>query len=179
MKIQYIQPYSIEKNIGGAINQAIDPSGDWMVLMDHDILWLRPDSKAQLEHILTRTEYDILGPVTNRLAQRYQLVQGMFDEPDITVHIAKANELHSNNYGAVYSTPNVLAAFCLCFRVSVWEKFPFLENSLQFDSHFSISAKRAGYKLGIMPGIYIFHLYRFMSLNPTQHIEHLLPTDEG
>jgi hypothetical protein len=176
MTISYIQPYRTDLNIGLAINEAIGNlrNSDWIVLLDHDVLFLRPDSKAQLEHILHTTPYDLLGPCTNRLAQRYQLIQGMFDEPNIRKHIEVANRLHTDYYGLVQSTPNVLAAFCLCFRASVWEHIPFLENSLQFDSQFSISAKRAGFRAGLMMGLYVFHLYRFNSLNPTQDLSHLI-----
>lgn len=176
MTISYIQPYRTDLNIGLAINEAIANvrNSDWIVLLDHDVLFLRPDSKAQLEHILHTTQYDLLGPCTNRLAQRYQLIQGMFDEPDIRKHIEVANRLHEDHYGLVQSTPNVLAAFCLCFRKSVWDKIPFRENSLQFDSQFSVHTKRAGFKSGIMQGIYVFHAYRLLSSNPKDDIRHLL-----
>lgn len=177
--IHYISPYSLSKNIGGAINAAItqlNPSPeDWICHLDQDALWLRPDSKAQLEHICANTKYDVLGPVTNRLAQRYQLVQGMFDEFDIRKHVDIANHLHTDNYGIVQSTPNVLAAFCLVFRVKVWEQIKFGEESLQFDSNFSISARRKGFTTGLMVGIYVFHAYRPLSPNPTQDLRHLLP----
>lgn len=179
MKVHYISPYSLTKNIGGCLNDAIqqlNPSPyDWVCHLDQDALWLLPDSKAQLEHICANTKFDVIGPVTNRLAQRYQQVEGMFDQYDIREHVKMSQKLQTDNYGIVQSTPNVLAAFCLCFRVKVWEKIKFTENSLQFDSQFSISARRQGFTTGLMIGLYVFHLYRPLSTNPTQDLQHLLP----
>ena len=178
MSIHYISPYdAVNKNIGGAINKSIEQlninSSDWIVHIDHDVLFLRPDSKAQLEHILQTTKYDLLGPLTNRLAQRYQLVPDMFGVTDIRAHVDIANGLHTSHYGQTQSTPNVLAAFCLCFRKSVWDACRFRESSLQFDSQFSIAAKRAGFRAAIMTGLYVFHAYRLWSTNPRQDIRHL------
>jgi len=176
--LHFISPYRIDKNIGKAINDAIiqlnPKSSDWVILQDHDIMWLLPDSKKQLEEILSNTNYDLLGPVTNRLAQRYQLAYGYFDQFDIREHVKYAKRLQEANYSVIQSTPNILAAFCLCFRVSLWEKIKFVENSLQFDSQFSITAKKMGFKAGIMLGVYVFHSYRILSDNPTQDISHLI-----
>lgn len=178
--IHYISPYRQDKNIGLACNSVItqlhaDPA-DWIVLLDHDVLFLRPDSKAQLETILNTTEYDLLCPVTNRLGQDYQLVQGMFHVTDIREHIEVANRMHFLNYGITVPTFNILPAFFLCFRVSTWLQIGYFhENTIQFDSLFSIRAMKLGFKLAIMPGIYVFHLYRMWSDNPAQDIKHLLP----
>lgn len=179
--VHYIQPYDKNSppNIGGAINSAIkqlnaDPN-DFICLLDHDILFLRHDSKRQLEEILQTTDYDVLGAVTNRLSMAHQLVSGMFNITDIKEHIKCANALHDANYGKVIPVNDILAAFCLCFRVSTWQKLGgFHEKSLQFDSLFSCAARSLKMKLGICTGIYIFHSYRLMSTNPTQDIMHLL-----
>lgn len=181
MKVHYIQPYDKQSppNIGGAINSAIkqlnaDPSY-WIVLLDHDVLFLRPDSKKQLEEILETTDFDILGPVTNRLAMDYQLHPGAFDEDSITAHVEIANQRHKDYYGQVNSYPYIAAAFCLCFRASVWNKLGgFHENTIQFDSIFCARALNAKMKLGLMVGIYVFHLYRWGSKTPKIDCSHLL-----
>lgn len=181
MAVHYIQPYDKNSppNIGGAINSAIrqlnaDPN-DFICLLDHDVIFLRHDSKRQLEEILETTDYHILGVATNRLAISHQLVPGMFDVTDIREHIKCANAMHEANFGKVVPLNDMLAAFCLCFRVSTWQKLGgFHENSLQFDSLFSCAARSMKMKLGIMTGVYVMHLYRMLSANPTQDITHLL-----
>lgn len=166
-------------NIGGSINEAIDQlnadTNDWIILTDHDVCWLRADSKRQLIEILANTEYDVLGPVTNRLSMPHQVIEPMFDISDMTEHIKVANYQHETQYGKVIPTTDILAAFCLCFRISTWRELGrFTENCIQFDSIFSCDAVNKGYKLGIMPGIYVFHLYRMWSDNAKFDIKHLI-----
>ena len=129
-------------------------------------MWLLPDSKAQLEEVLAETEFDILGSATNRLGSKTQLVltyegQKVFDNTDILFHINIANEIRKINGNETLSTNEILAAFCLCFRVRTWKALGgFQENNLLFDWYFSEMAKKMGFKLGIMTGIYVYHLYR-------------------
>lgn len=176
MSVHYISPYSTTKNIGGAINDAIRalnvPETDWIVLTDHDVLWLLPDSKARLERILSTTDCDILGPVTNRLAMPYQLASNVFDITDIKVHMEIAKKLESD---VVEPYPHILAAFCLCFRISTWKQLGgFKENDMTFDVMFSLMAQKSKLKLGLMTGLYLFHAYRLWSDNPKHDIKHLM-----
>lgn len=180
-KVHYISAWSNESppNIGGAINAAIAQlnadDNDWIVNTDCDFLWLRSDSKKQLEEILSTTEYDLLGPITNRLSSDYQLFMNMVDEDSITKHIQVANQRHDTECGSVWSYQHILAAFCLCFRVKTWRELGgFIENSIQFDTIFSLDAQNKGLKLGLMGGIYGLHLYRWGSSNPCYDIKHLV-----
>lgn len=178
--VHYIQPYSTAKNIGGAINLAIESlvssDDDWIVLLDHDVMFLRPDSKSQIEEILETTTFDILGPLTNRLAMPTQLVPFLFDEPNILRHIEAANAQHRHQYGVVKQTPDNLAAMVLCFRIGTWKFLGrFAENTLTFDSTFCSRARRTYLKLGIMAGVYVFHLYRMgFEGDPKKNYKHLL-----
>lgn len=180
VRVHYISPYSTEKNIGKAINDAIitlcGNADDWVCLTDHDVLWLLPESKAQVENILNETQYDLLGCVTNRLAQTYQILPDTFDIYDIREHINIAKNRRHKFGNSVTEYKQVLAAFMLCFRISTWHKLGgFKENSLQFDSLFSIKVQRMGMKLGLMQGVYVYHLYRTGHSQPAQYIEHLKP----
>jgi len=175
--IYYISPYRPDRNIGKTINDNIRQLNaadeDWIVHTDQDVLFLLPDTKQRIETILSATTFDILGAVTNRLGINSQLVQGAFNITDIKEHIRIAEQLQSNTVAEYH---DILAAFCLCFRIKTWKQLGgFAENSLSFDSTFSIMAKRSGLKLGLMTGIYVFHLYRMMSDNPMMAIHHLLP----
>jgi hypothetical protein len=181
MKVHYISPYSTTSppNIGGAINEAIrqlSPSDDdWIVHTDQDICFLRPDSKKQIEEVLSSTDYDVLGCLTNRLASPHQLYGGKFNEDsDIRNHIAIANECHKSNYGMVKETSINIAAMLMCFRVKTWKEVGgFKENSIRFDSEFTDAVQARGGKLGIMQGVYVFHLYRMWSEDPVWEVGHL------
>lgn len=179
VKVYYISPYRTDKNIGKAINDAIvqlSPNDDdWIVHVDQDVCFLRPDSKKQIEEILSATDYDVLGCLTNRLAGNHQLYGNKFnDGSDMREHVRIANECHNANYGKVVQTGVNIAAMVMCFRVSTWKKVGmFRENNIQFDMLFTHEVKRKGGKLGIMTGVYVFHLYRLWSNSPIREIKHL------
>lgn len=179
--IHYIQPYSTAKNIGGAINLAIESllttDGDWIVLLDHDVMFLRPDSKWQIETFLEKTDIHILGCKTNRLALPYQLEPGMFEETDILKHIAVANELFETRRWNYLITREPLAAMMLCFKVSTWKRLGrFDENILSFDTTFCNRAILSKLTLGVMLGVYVFHLYRMGIPGEARlNYKHLLP----
>lgn len=182
MQIHYIQPYSTEKNIGKAINEAINrllpcDGSDWIVLTDHDMLWLLPDSKAQVERILRGTNYDILGCMTNRIRSVEQLVGGRFSEDDrIREHIRIAETCRANAGDHVKPATGVVAAFMLCFQVNLWVRVGgFVEGVLNFDTQFCWEAQKiAEARIGIMAGVYVWHSYRLMSKNPKAECKHLL-----
>lgn len=174
--IHYISPYRKDKDIGRAINNAIEDlstePNDWIVHMDHDAMFLLPDSKAQLETILNSTDFDILGPVTNRLGTIGQTMHGMFEERDMLKHVQLAQKVSDKKYGLVTKFERHLAAFCMCFKAVAWRDLGgFEENVLDFDVRFCKKAKEQGLKLGIMPGLYVFHLYRMgKDVNDYSHL---------
>lgn len=179
--IFYLSPYDHNEpnpinNIGGVYNEQISclPDDAWICLLDHDAMFLRSDSKRQIHEIISRNEFDVYGCVTNRLASTYQLYNGEFsEETDIMKHMDIAKYLHVNYYGKVIPSTEILAGFCLCFSKKTWEQIKFKERSIQLDSEFCNDARSKGFKLGLMLGVYMFHLYRMGSRNPKFDIGHL------
>lgn len=180
MVTHYIQPYSVEKNIGKCINDAVKAINcapdDFICLTDHDVLWLLPDSKAQVERILQTTPYDVLGCMTNRIRSKEQLIGGYFNSDDrIKEHIRIAELCQSAGRDMVVEAKGVMAAFMLCFRASAWEKVGgFMEGAINFDTLFCGAVRAAGLRIGLMRGVYIFHSYRINSKLPLQDIMHLV-----
>lgn len=180
MKIFYISPYRTDKNFGLAINQAINDlryqPDDWIVHVDHDCMFLLPDSKAQVERILQSTPYDVLGCITNRIRSKEQLVDGYFNPDDhIRNHIEIAEQVRLSAGDLVVDAKGVMAAFMLCFRVSAWEKAGgFVEGPVNFDTVFCGAVRAAGLRIGLMRGVYVFHAYRIMSNIPLQDVTHLI-----
>lgn len=180
MNTHYIQPYSVEKNFGLAINEAVKAINyapdDFICLTDHDTLWLLPDSKAQVEQILQATPYDVLGCMTNRIRSKEQLVGGYFNPDDrIKEHIRIAELCQGAGRDIVVDAKGVMAAFMLCFRTSAWEKVGgFAEGAINFDTLFCGAVRAAGLRIGLMRGVYILHLYRINSKIPLQDVAHLI-----
>lgn len=180
MKVHYISPYRTDKNIGKAINDAIvqlnPDDDDWIVHVDQDVCFLRPDSKKQIEEILSTTDYRLLGAMTNRLTGKHQLYNGKISDNDsIRYHGNIATELHNKYYGQVeriYRNP--IAGMLMCFRYCDWRSIGgFKENNIWFDSKFSDDFITKGCNLGVMKGVYVFHLYRLWSKDPYSEVKHL------
>lgn len=184
MRIYYIQPYRTDKNIGKAVNDALEQIiappraayADWICLTDHDMMWLLPDTKMHVEAILQVTDYDILGCMTNRLRLPEQLVGGLFNEDDrIREHIKIARDCWNNAGPMVIDAQGIMAGFMLCFRVSAWDKVGgFVEDTPCFEWHFDFEARKMGLRVGLMKGIYVFHSYRLWSNNARKDCNHLI-----
>ena len=48
----------------------------------------------------------------------------------------------------------------MAFQYKTWEKIKFTENSLAFDSLFSMRVKELDLKIGLIRSLYVFHGYR-------------------
>ena len=179
LNIWYLSPYSMTFNIGGEYNRQIAqlPTDDWICICDHDMLFLHPESKARMYDIARSGEYDLYGPLANRLASQEQApFKELFSEPDIRAHIAKAKALHMTEGLAVTPAKGPIAGMCMLFAKKTWERVGgFQENSINFDRRFSDKIV----KKGIMQGVYVLHLYRFGHEDPTRYVKHLILRSDG
>lgn len=177
MKVCYSNPYSRIKNIGRALNEfcAMVPTDSWIVLQDGDIMYLTDYWGTQIEDIIANNQnYDLIGCVTNRLKHNHQLYLGKFSEdPDILNHIAIAEKVSQDHYDTVEQTEKAIAGMCMLFPKKIWTKHQFKENTPTFDTHFSRSIQRAGGKVGIAKGLYVFHRYRMGKPDPKTNDKHL------
>jgi hypothetical protein len=177
-RIWYPSPYSITRNIGGAINaEAIGKElNDWLCIRDGDSMFLTPQWGKVIAEAVEKygDKYQLIGCMTNRLNDRHQLHNGIFsDDPDIRnhMHIAKQRE---REYGStVIDCPGDVAGVFMLFQVRTLLALPFIENDIYFDRKFCETLRYNGMKLGIMPGLYIFHLYRMWSADPVRDTKHL------
>ena len=63
----------------------------------------------------------------------------------------------------------------MVFHKSLWEKVGgFREDQTFFDKYFSYDVYDKGGVCMIAKGLYIFHLYRWGSLNPVSEVKHLV-----
>ncbi|SDZ82356.1 Protein of unknown function [Arachidicoccus rhizosphaerae] len=175
--IHYIQPYSINKQFGQAINQAIErlnaDSNDWIVLMDYDAMFLTPDYGRHISELIIRNrdKYDLIGCMTNRIRAEHQKVKGMFEEYDIRKHASLAKDLEDKYWAQVEPTTGV-AGFCMMFPKKVWDKAKF-KDSIKFDTEFNNDVRKNGGKIGLAKGLYMFHCYRILSDDPINETSHL------
>lgn len=179
IRISYSNPYSTEKNIGKALNEFCEnvPDSNWICLQDGDICYLTSKWGKQIEDVirLHGDKYGLIGCVTNRLGRPIQVIEGMYDNHNVKEHAQKAIELETNHWGELEDITHkkYIAGMFMLFHKDVWKKCKFPENNIAFDDAFSKAVRKQGYKLGLMKGLYVYHLYRIWSDNPRTDRTHL------
>lgn len=165
MNIFYLQGYDLKANIGKAYNNHIQylPDDSWICITDHDSAFLVPECGQQLHDIILKhgNDYDLLGCVTNRLRGLHQLHNNEFSyDHDINNHFKIACDRYKDFYSDVEPISGV-AGVLMLFKKSTWEKIGgFVEGSVACDTIFNQSISKQGGKIGLMKGVYLYHLYR-------------------
>ena len=173
-----------DKNIGKAINHVAErmDEDDWICLRDIDTFPAhhRPFFK-QCEDIANSGRFDLVSCITNRLGLTYQLHEGKIsDQSDILKHIEIGKDRFEKYGSKVKRINKPVAGVMMMFSREIWKKSGgfreggiVFEQGRYFDYWFSMDVMKAGGKIGIAEGIYLFHLYRFESDNPTLKTGHL------
>ena len=172
-----IVPFCANKRLGHIHNEFIKliPENDYVMINDPDVMMLHPHQMKWIEDILKvhGNDWDLFGCMTNRVGLEQQVVStNMFEENRINVHMMHAEAIY-NVYKDEIEETDLIAGFCMIFKKSLWNKIKF-EESIQFDIKFCNAIKKAGGKIGIMKGIYIFHQYRLGQEDPKNYKKHLL-----
>lgn len=175
-RIWNITPYDPNKRLGKIHNDfcALIPDNDWILITDHDMMFLLPEQLAWIEQIANTTgkDYDLLGCMTNRVGIEEQCYFGQIDNsPNVTNHIRIAKQTYSVSGNDIVPT-KLIAGFLMLFRKSLWNKIKFKEG-INFDIKFCESVISQGGKIGIMKGIYVWHSYRLFADNSKYKL-HLL-----
>ena len=133
--IHYPTPYSTDKNIGRAYNDAISAIqgniNDWVVLRDGDTAFLTPEWGRQIEEVAESTDYTLLGCMTNRLRYKHQLYKGKFDSKcDMYKNFNTARKSEIEHWAEVVPTPGIAGLFMM-FQIKTWaEVGGFKENTI-------------------------------------------------
>lgn len=163
--IHYLTPYSTDKNIGGAYNDAIRRIKanmfDWIVLMDGDVAFLTPEWGRQIQDVADTTDFDLIGCMTGRLRSAHQLHEGKFDAKcDMYANFEIARDLESDYWSEVEEVPGIAGMFMM-FQYRTWVKVGgFKERDIKSDMDFNRKVKNLGGKVGVIRGLYAFHGYR-------------------
>ena len=178
MNIRVIVPFSLEKNLGKAYNEEISriPNGDWVCLLDHDVMFLTPDAIRHLyEYVNLFPDTGIFTCYTNRLhpLAKNQLLDGCEEDDDVRYHIRVANNQKQHLYKATELNKHI-SGFLMMIKKETWDEIKFSEDKLCLgvDNDFSDRVLRSGRKIRRMDGIYVWHSYRL--LNGIKDKSHLL-----
>ena len=170
--MNFIQPYDFNINIGKAYNEACDPLYGWICITDQDTLKFDGFAQKvkQITEIADKTQ--VITCMTNRLRKdNINVVQELYDESDINVHLNKYNALWDEYGTTLERTKMPIAGVFMLFHKTVWNTVKFRENDPTFDGAFSVDVRRAGFTTWTAKGLYIFHLYRWgRDISNTKHL---------
>lgn len=180
-KIWYSNPYSTEKNIGKALNEFCElvPDNDWICLQDGDMMYLTPDWGLQIEKAVEKygNHFSLIGCLTNKLGRDIQRYKGEFcNNENINYHFEIAEKLRKEHFAEIEDITHKkqIAGLFMLFPKSLWNEIKFKENIPDFDDEFSKEVINKGGKLGLMKGLYVYHLYRIWSDKPIGDKKHLI-----
>jgi len=172
-----IIPYSTDKNLGKAYNDAFRNTSDEVThicFRDGDTCWLTPDYGVHLAEYVRLHPNAVLTCWTNRINERAEQqvdIAGIRDESDFKLHLIYS-KAYLNRLYKVTALHGFVSGFCMVVPRSVWDKHKFAEqqvysdrgptNMLGVDNDFTNRIRAAGIPVLRMDGLYIWHTYRLL-----------------
>lgn len=170
--IWYFTPYALDKNFLQEIERCfsiVPDDSDWVVLMDGDTAFLRPD----FGHVIDRytKQHPDTGLFTCYASRCHYQCQvpsfGNMAETSILFHKQIADRCASEHAGKVKEIDRRIAGHLMVIRKSTWlkirnEVFSTARDKyiLGVDTKISNALLRQGFKIRLMRELYLFHYLR-------------------
>jgi len=169
--IYHFTPF-FKGDISEGINRSVEavPDDAWICIRDADTMFLTWKQQWQLEEITQKTDFGLLGCLTNRCYPTYCMYEGKLSENyDILYHVDLAKRLEKEHWGEVEDavelgskdgSEGLLYGQFLLFPKKVWKEVGGFQGHINHDFEFSRRVLKAGHRLGVATGVYIFHAFR-------------------
>lgn len=171
-----IKPYSLEKNLGKAYNEAMSllPDDGWACLMDYDTMFLTTDCGVILhEYAKLLPDAGLLTCYTNRIHPKadQQLLHGVSENFDVKFHA----DLAYNQKLELFKFTELkreVSGFLMLISKKTWNEVKFDEfgKCLGVDNDYCWRLFNAGKKIYRMDGLYVWHSYRINDITDKSHL---------
>jgi GT2 family glycosyltransferase len=157
------------KNLGWAYNRCMNllSDTDTALFVDHDAMFTTGDWYRCIELALEENpSFSCLTCITNRIGRHYQKAPGIDRKSNDILYHRQAGQRFLTQHGTrVVDITNEkeLSGVVIVLRRSAWGKVKFREKPNQLlgiDNALHRDLRRAGLKIGLMQGIYVYHWYR-------------------
>jgi len=164
----FIPTFPKEKDLGWAYNHfmgLIPNDDDWGCLVDHDTIFTTKNWMYQMEDIIKKhPEYDCFVATANRIGCDYQQVADLRNNHDVQEHIKLGHKIQKEHYSDVINVTGRIAfsGFLMLVKKGAWNKVKFREGGEKMagiDNHFHRDLRNRGFRIGLMKGVYLYHLY--------------------
>lgn len=174
MDIDIIVPWGIDGNLGGAYNRSMrECVKDWVCFMDHDILQLNPNWYKMIVdavNLLGHKAGWITG-TTNAIACVNQIYKEAPATDDIVSHMKFAKYIYTKHQNTIIEVNpddstklgclQLFSGFLIVTHKKAWEAVGGFKNGfLGVDNEYCKALRRHNYGLFVLPGLYMYHLYR-------------------
>lgn len=166
-------PYRADKNLGAAYNEVIDRlrPDDWIALIDHDAMFTTPIWHPQIEAAIKHNpDYALFVGCTNRIGCGWMKAPGVDPNNfDMLYHRRVGRDLAAKHGSEIRdvteweSQPSgrPLSGVLMVTSKKAWaEVLGFKHGFLTVDNNFHKRIRDADHRVGLMLGVYVFHVYR-------------------
>ena len=155
-----------KEKLGQTYNKYMELIGDdeWACFLDHDAMFTTQDWYKQLgDTIAANPQYGLLSVCTNRIGNPNQKIAGLTDTHDILYHRGIGLQLQKQGGTDVNDATNAhcISGVVMAISKAMWKKAGgFKEGFLGVDNDMHQRVQKAGGKVGVCKGIYVYHYYR-------------------
>jgi len=162
--------------LGKAYNIAMQSVDDWILFMDHDILHLNPHYHEVCLGVIKKIGHKAgwITCMTNRIACEVQWAREAPKNDDIMAHMKYSKKLWKEHGPKLLLIGNKksdmiyqgkkfagFSGFFMLTHKQAWEDVEgFKDGFLGVDNDYYEKITKAGYETYVMPGIYVYHMYR-------------------
>jgi GT2 family glycosyltransferase len=158
--------YDVERNLGRAYNGIMERlrPDDWAVFIDHDAMFTTRQWYPQLlAAIAGNPNAGLFAAVTNRIGRKSQIASGAPVGHDMREHFAfgaRQRELHGSIAKDV-TAESPISGVLMCMSRETWQQIGgFKDGFFGVDNRAHRDVARAGKRVYLLPGIYVYHWYR-------------------
>lgn len=176
MKIHVMTPYSPEKKLGQAYNEAMAmlPDDDWACFIDQDTMFLQPHTISHLYKYAEMFPDALLTAYTNRVGFKPQCLNGVCSENGDVRHWVKKAQMQEALLYQVEEMKGTISGFLMLFSKKLWNDcshFTEDKDILGTDNNWSARVIQHGHKIYLMRGILVFHTYRILNRMDKSHLK--------
>lgn len=161
-------PYEPGRQLGFAYNRCMESVKDWVLFMDQDLFICNPHWYDICLNAINEVGHKAgwITCKTNRILckqQKQPLEEGQ-DTDNVLDHIKISRKLweeHGNSIVDIGKAGNFSGFFMLTHK-KAWEDVGgFIDGFSKVDVTYSKRLRAAGYKRYVLPGLYVYHLYKY------------------
>jgi GT2 family glycosyltransferase len=170
-------PFALDKNLGNAYNIAFEDllNDEWVCLIDHDVLFLTPNSIRIMYDYIAKYPDAMFTCLTNRI-HPLAVDQLYFDKPSdndsirFWQNIAESQEINCKE--EVTEINHEISGFLMLVSKRMWNEIKFLDSGkcLGVDNDFSSRVLARGKKILRMNKIVVWHSYRLDDIKNKKHL---------